>query len=230
MSGKIPKEKLIDYFYGELGEEERLEIARLLETNKECRKFLEELELTSGFMQKWDVPEQKMNFVFVQEKVSLLDRIRETLPSFGFLKKRPVASFGYAFAGIFLLLSFTNFSVSYDSGGFSLSASVFGTEQSQDTVESEAATQQLIQQQQRVMLEMVEQLIRDRENHQQEMFTSALVNLTQTWDQQRKQDLNSVSRYLTQITDQTDKEMSKFSETMFELLTAQGIEIKKDDF
>ena len=83
MKSKISQEKLIDYFYGELPDDERKEIEKMLESNPESRKALEELEMTSKVMQKWDVPEPKMNLVFVREKASLFDRLKETTEARG---------------------------------------------------------------------------------------------------------------------------------------------------
>ncbi|MFC1477760.1 anti-sigma factor family protein, partial [candidate division KSB1 bacterium] len=151
MKCNIKEEYLLDYFYKELPDDKRGEYEKHLETCEECRSALEELTVTSKALQTWDVPDQRMNVVFVSEKTSFLDRVKESLPSFDIFRKRPVKSFAYAFAFVFLLISFTNFSVSYDGAerSFSLSAGIFDA--SRQNPDYELVTQQLVQTQSQIL-------------------------------------------------------------------------------
>ncbi|MCP4727431.1 MAG: zf-HC2 domain-containing protein, partial [bacterium] len=129
MKCNIPIEKLMDYFYGELENEDLRDFENHMKTCADCKEELEKLELPSKALHKWEMPESRMNVVFMAEKETLTDRIKQFLPSFEWLKVKPVMKFGYGLAALFLFLSITNFQFTYNSetGDFSMATSLFSS-------------------------------------------------------------------------------------------------------
>jgi len=228
MKCNIGESKLLDYYYKELSGAERAEYEKHLESCAACREALDELQVTSKALHTWDVPDPQMNIVFVSEKASLLDRIKESLTSFDFIKRHPALSFGYAMAALFLILSAANFNASYnrETGTFSISTSLFGQSEQEQSVNYELVTQQILQSQQN-MLEMVDQVIRERETNQQELFSSALISLTSNWQRQRDYDLENLSKYMYQLQESTDQGINNTRSMILEFARTAGIEIKK---
>jgi len=226
---------LLDYFYNELPEEEHAGYEQHLESCPDCREALEELKLTSQALGTWEVPDPKLNMVFVTERHSLIDRIRELLPSAEIFKKRPFASFAYGFAALFLLLSFTNFELSYDrsEGAFSVSTSIFGKDDAGTDAGYEVMNRQLMQTQSQI-LDLVREVINEREERQHEQ-TLRIINQTvremaSTWEIQRERDLRDMGMTLNVLRDMADENNQYINNNrsmLMDVATTVGVELKK---
>lgn len=76
--------KLIDYAFGEAGEEIKKEVETHLQECSDCRTALSELKSTREIMHKWEEPEAPVRWIFAPQNVNRLHRIPEwlRLPSF----------------------------------------------------------------------------------------------------------------------------------------------------
>lgn len=223
---------LLDYFYNELDENDCREFEKHLETCADCSGELEEMRLTSKAMGTWEVPEQKINMVFVSEKLSIIDRIKEMLPSFDLLRKRPAMSFMYGLAGVFLMLSVANFEVSYDSdsGSFNMATSMFGKKaEKEDASEYELANRQLMETQSQ-MIELVNQMMSERETRQQEYTYDLVSDVVRELENRRENDLKEFGLNLVRIsemTDQNNRYINANRSMLVDLASTAGVEIKR---
>ncbi|MFC1556406.1 anti-sigma factor family protein [candidate division KSB1 bacterium] len=235
MKCNLTEEKLLDYFYDELTGKDREEFEKHMETCPVCAEELKALQLTSRTMQTWEVPERKMNIIFVAEKGSLKERIKDAPDVvIRFLAQKPVKSFVFSVAAVFLLLSFTNFNARYDgeSGSISLSSSVFGILQEEPDI-NEAMTQQIIQTQNQI-LELVNQIIIEYDQTRQEQTYSLVGQLLHEYNQsaqyQRVQDLQTMGLTLMQLQELTNQNYQTINNTraiVYDVAQTAGIEIKR---
>ncbi len=222
MKCNIPIEKLMDYFYGELENEELRDFENHLKTCAECKEELERLEIPSKALQKWEMPESRMNVVFMTEKESFLDRIKQYVPSFEWLRVKPVMKFGYGLAAIFLILSVTNFQFSYNSetGDFTLATSLFsssGDAQPVEQISNDVLTQQILESQNRV-LDMVTQVLSEREQNQNEEFTNALYEWAKNIENERAKELQDFGQQVISVIDPLAQDLNKTKQNVNELI------------
>ncbi|MFC1492407.1 anti-sigma factor family protein [candidate division KSB1 bacterium] len=229
MKCNIPIEQLMDYFYGELENEELRDFENHLKTCADCKEELEKLELPSKALHKWEIPESRMNVVFMAEKESLTDRIRQLLPSFDWLKVKPAMKFAYGLAAVFLFLSITNFQFSYNSetGDLTFATSLFGSSEStppSGQIPNDLLTQQILESQNRV-LDMVTQVLSEREQNQNEQFSLALYELAKTIENQRAQELQQFGQQFINVLDPLQQDLTNTKNNVTELI--KTVDLKK---
>jgi hypothetical protein len=218
----------LDYFYEELEGNERNAFEEHLSNCAECKEALDGLNLTSKAMQTWKTPDANLNMVFVSQKVSFIERIKEILPDFSVFKKRPVVSFAYGLAGVFLLFSITNFEASYnpETGSVSFSAGVFGNQNVEPESNNELVLQQLMRSQEQV-LELVDQIITERQTSQAEQFNTMMASFTNNFQEQREYDMKFVDISLSQMQERTGENLFDARNEIMDLIKEAGVEIKR---
>jgi len=231
MKCNIPIEKLMDYFYGELENEALRDFENHMKTCADCKEELEKLEIPSKALHKWEMPESRMNVVFMAEKETLTDRIKQFLPSFEWLKVKPVMKFGYGLAALFLFLSITNFQFSYNSatGDFSMATSLFGSSETAQPVEqisNDVLTQQILESQNRV-LDMVIQVLSEREQNQNEQISLAMYELAKTIGNQRAMELQDFGQQFINVLDPLQEDLKNTKNNVIELIKTADLKKKQ---
>ncbi|MFC1564594.1 hypothetical protein ACFL6G_06625 [candidate division KSB1 bacterium] len=168
-----------------------------------------------------------MNVVFMTEKESLIDKIKQFLPSFEWFKVKPVMKLGYGLAAVFLFLSVTNFQFSYnpDTGDFKFATSLFGSSADsvpETQITNDLLTQQLIESQNKVF-DMVTQVLSVRENNQNEQIRLAFYDLMQNIENQRNRDIQEFGQtVLTNFLDPQQQKVNDLDNKLAELIKTIG--------
>ena len=198
------KSELLDYYYDELNDEERKRFKQHIKSCNDCEAAIKELELTSASLKKWEIPDPKLNMVFVVERASWTEKVKELFKPFAALKLHPLKSVGYGFASVLLLFSFVNFEANYnsDTGSIGVSTSMFGN--NDRSADYNYLLEQLILSQNQVELLLQERLA-EQELRQREEFNGLLTVIMQDLENKRQQDLENVGFTLQSMYDFTDK-------------------------
>ncbi len=209
MRCNTPKELLIDYFYGELEDAELRDFENHLKSCNECVKELEEIKFPSKALHEWDIPEPNMNVVFLTEQETFGNKVKNLFPSFGTGKMGAIAKIGYGIAAVILFMAITNFEFSYNNqtGDFSVATSLFGKDdQQQPQINNDVLTQQLLQSQSQV-LEVMTQVLSERDRSQDEKIKNAFYELAQTINSQRAQERSDFGLQLQSMFTHFDTEL-----------------------
>lgn len=228
------KEDIFDYFYDEMSKKEKAAFKRHLTKCENCRKAIEDIEITSKALQSWKVPEPDIQFVFAKEKSTWFERIKGLLPSFELLRRRPVVTFMGCFAAVFLIFSFANFKASYnaDTGAIMISTSLFGIPEDQFYLE---LVDEYVNEQMNAFLnvfeqrnfEMIDAMFAENENYQQEQIYDLMTSLDRDWQLQRQADMEHVGSSLQTLHDingeQLDNTIAFFAD-LFQYASIREIE------
>ena len=209
--------EIVDYYYDELSPEEKTAIDTHLAKCADCRKLLDDLRATSRALHAWKMPEQGVNFIFAQDKSTFFDRIKDLLPSFALLRRRPAITFFGAVAVAFLLLSFGNFRIMYnaDTGTIVAATSVFGIPEEQFNyvlvIEQLGAVQKR-------NLEIMNRMLAEYEKYQRDQMYNLAMNISQDWQNQREMDLAIFGSSLRSISESTGEELNNTLALVLDLL------------
>ena len=223
------KSELLDYYYDELNDEDRKRFEQHIKSCNDCEAAFKELELTSASLKKWEVPDPKLNMIFVVERASWTEKVKELFKPLAALKLHPLKSIGYGFASVLLLFSFVNFEANYnnDTGSIGVSTSIFGNKDR--STDYNYLLEQLIQSQNQVEILLQERLA-EQELRQREEFNGLLTAIMQDLEYKRLQDLENVGFTLQSMYDFTDRRFEDTRNIMYnDILAAIRIdtEIKK---
>ena len=192
MSCSVSKEELIAYLYDELEEEKSGVFKQHIRTCPDCRKEIASLTKERDILKKWQIKVPEMEFIFVEEKQSLLSRFKEY-----FLSKplRPV-KIGYVLAGGFafmlFFLSLLNLEFNYDESGISMSMGIFEKKHSIDVGFIEALSQN-----QQETINMILQIVAASEMNMKQERNIILTQLIEDFKIQRKADMQYIGQNFT---------------------------------
>ncbi|MCP4726855.1 MAG: hypothetical protein GY863_17580, partial [bacterium] len=166
------------------------------------------------------------------EKETLTDRIKQFLPSFEWLKVKPAMKFGYGLAALFLFLSITNFQFTYNSetGDFSMATSLFGSSETvqpvAEQISNDVLTQQILESQNRV-LDMVTQVLSEREQNQNEQISLAMYELAKTIENQRARELQDFGQQFINVLDPLQEDLKNTKNNVTELIKTADLKKKQ---
>ncbi|MFC1513407.1 anti-sigma factor family protein [candidate division KSB1 bacterium] len=221
------KEYIIDFFYDEIPEEERINFESHLKECKKCREELAELKKTSKAMKMWKIPEPNMNLEFTSERGTFFDKIKDLAGLFSTFIKKPAYVFTVSLMAVFLVLSFSNFKASYnpDTGSFSISTSIFGS--SSDPVNEGVINQQLEIIQQK-LLERLNLILTDYDNFNRDRTERIVMNAMNELQIQRERDFATFGSSLVSLQETTGEKFDNTLAFVLGLMEQSGaIEIKK---
>jgi len=184
---------LMDFFYEEISEKEKTILQQHLQDCAICRQEFQTLKETSSILKKWENVNPDMNFVFVTEKNTIWQKLKEI---FSFPPKKVAYGFVFGFVSILLLLAVMNTEIKYENGNFSLRMSIFPTksEPQRDKLDEDLITQLQTQN-----IQLMNHLIQQSERRQQEQFLSTLARLSRDMETRRINDLQLVGVGLDEI-------------------------------
>lgn len=234
MKCDMKQSELLDYYYDELNNENRKQFELHLAKCDECETALNELKLTSAALKKWEVPDPKLNMVFVAEKVDWTEKVKDIFHSVFPSNLHPAKSVAYGFAAVFMLFSFTNFEASYDSetGSFGISTSIFG--KSGSNANEELLLEQLQSTQQRFIDVLIQERLEEESVRQRDeisQMVSALMQELDDRDYRFRDDLNRVGIGLQTLYEVNDRRFEDVKDLVYQdiLLALQTEEIKKEN-
>ena len=202
MSCSINKEDLIAFIYNELDENKTKILKQHIKTCRECKKESDLLIHERNILKKWKVESPKMEFVFVEEKQSIISKIKEY---FRPQSLKPIR-IGYILAGVaaavMIVLSLVNFEFNYDDSGVTISTGIFGKGK-EDKVENEFL-EKLMQNQQETINLILHVVAASEERIKQERDI-ILAQLVQEIQRQRESDMlfveENIERFSTVTAD-----------------------------
>ena len=188
MKCKDIKILMMDFLYDEILDKDKQLLTEHLTTCKECSTELQTLQKTSKILNHCESLEPNLNFVFVSDKKTIWNSIKEKIT---FSPKKIGYSFALGFAVVLLLMSLINMEFSYTQGDFSIKMSLLP----RDTVapDNNIADQQkfaanLNQQD----LQLMNTLIQRSEERQRKQLISTLAQFSRDFENRRNADLQMV--------------------------------------
>ena len=223
--------EMLDYYYDELNEASRKQFELHLAKCEECETALEELKLTSATLRKWEVPDPKLNMVFVAEKADWTEKVKDIFHAIFPEKLHPAKSVAYGFAAVFIMFSFTNFEANYDAdtGSFGISTSVFGKK-------TGGANEELLLEQLQLSQNLIDVIVQNRLDEQDmrqrddfNQLVSAIIMEMDNRDYLVRQDLERVGYSLQAFYEVNDRRFEDVKDLVFQdvMLALQTVEIKK---
>ncbi|MFC1563115.1 anti-sigma factor family protein [candidate division KSB1 bacterium] len=213
MSCTIKKEDLVAFFYNELDKENTEMLKEHIKVCSECREEIASFTKERNILKEWRVDVPKMEFAFIEEKRSLITKIKELL------KLRPIKAIriGYSFGGILalvlIILSLINFEFNYDESGISLSMSLFGRG---ETVEREYI--QSLMESQQESIGLVFQVIAENDEKlkaERDIIISQLIREVQ---EQREADMQLIEQNISRFSTITAEKFKQNDELIGRLV------------
>ena len=218
------KEMFMDLIYDEISDEDKAVVEKHLEECAACKKELMELSNTSQVLQKWEIPEPKMNLVFVKERISILDKVKEwfKLPELSYRK------FGFAFAGTFacvlVILSLVNFELSKTNEGFSVKMGLW--DKGKSGVEDQTLFQEMARTQQET-IQLITKIMEDKEAAQKREYQMTMAELARVLENRRNLQLNDLkSAVIESYTDNSTK-IERQNEVIDAIIKLAGLKVEK---
>jgi len=223
MKHKYSKEEIMSYLYDEMDKKERGAFEKYLNQSPELQKELAELKGMSVFLQKWEITDPKMNLVFVKDKVSIAEKIKNMF-------RIPNLSGGkLAVAGalaILFIISILNINIQYSDHRLKMSIGIFND----DNIDY-ATLEKLLNEKQAETLNMTARLIKESENSTKEDIQRYIDNVFIQIESQRQRDLRMVERaflnyddYTTTRLYQTNRTLENFINTVSRPLQLENIQ------
>jgi len=184
MKCDLSKELLISFIYNEVNDTERKKVEAHLAECAACRNEVEALSATSATLEEW--PDEPVPFRLRFESTTQIGFWQAAGQFFNSLS--PTARNTSLAAGILtvclLILSLSNFNVSYNSNGFSAGFHLLpGSEAQINSLPSDYASFR------QATLDSVAQMIKASEKRQREDRNRKLTNFARAYENQRNKDL-----------------------------------------
>lgn len=210
---------LIDMLYDEISEEDKKSVQAHLIHCKKCREEFSSLKSTSNILQTWEEVDPQFKLVLVTETESWVNRLKEF---FGKIIPRPVLGlrkFGYALAGVFLVLAIANTEVSYQNGNFRVRVALFSSkQQAAPAALTTAQTEALIKKIQQENYYLTKSLIAQSEARLRNEWAASLTTLNKTYEQQRLKDLQLIGSGMVNLEKNTFQRIKNTNNSINELL------------
>jgi hypothetical protein len=193
----MSKETLVDYAYNELEEKARAEFETHLTGCPSCKSELSALRSTSELLQGWEDESSGLHLKFVQPSLP----ISHTLAAVWSKMRKPVFGIAVGLTAILVFFSLSNFEANYSDNGFSVRMSLFGNDRTpaeqsgpETDLLAHPVSQREFQKWQFHSYQLMNDLLLDSEKRQQAQLASALTQLANEMDRQRREDLQLVGK------------------------------------
>ncbi len=199
---------IMDFLYDEISEEDRKIVEAHLSQCETCQREFETLKNTSRILQKWEDIEPDFNLVMMTEKTTRFEKIKKAWASFWPSPRKLVYGFGLGFAAVFLLMAIANTSITYHSGEFSISMSLFS--QPQETKTSQVMpSKEWVEEFQKQNYYLMNSLIQESEARQKSEWNQTLAQFNQNMERQRYNDLQVLGAGLNNIEKSTYQQIKR---------------------
>ncbi|RKY89236.1 hypothetical protein DRQ09_01730 [candidate division KSB1 bacterium] len=218
------KEKLIDLVYDEVSAEEKKKLKAHLRRCKNCKKEYMELVNTSKVLRKWKAPEPSFNFIFIKERISVINRLKEWFRVPGFNFKKFGIAFGGIAVGLLIILSLVNFEVNKTENGLSISMGIF--KKSKSTIDERALLQQITKVQQET-IHLFTRIMEERELAQRRDYQLMLAEIVRTLENKQKLELSQLESALIESYTDNSVKIERTNEVLKSLISTANFRIEK---
>ena len=214
---------LVSLLYGELQPDEEEKIKTHIESCASCRKAYQELESTTGILEKWEDEKPKLSLVFVNEPVSRWKTWLEKLNSLSWARRFALGVPAFA-ALVLVFLAVLNFRISHREGEWSIA---FGLIPPRPPSNQEQVFAAALDQQQQETLMLISKLIEESEYRQRRETALTLAQFAQDLERQRQQDLRVVGQSLVGIQRTTEGRFQQTSSVLSDLIRLTSYKLEK---
>ena len=215
MSCPINKKDLVAFIYDELDENKTKILKQHIKTCPECAKEISAFKREKNILKKWRVSIPKMEFVFGEEKQSIISKIKEYIRPYTLKPVRIGYVLAGALASLLIILSIINFEFSYDDSGISMSMGVLGKGK-EDRVENEFL-EKLMQNQQET-INLILQVVSASEERIKQERDIMLAQLIQEIQSQREEDMLFVEQNIERFSSATAEKFRENDELIGRLV------------
>ena len=199
---------IIDFLYEEISEKDRKIVEAHLSQCETCQQELDSLKNTSQLLQKWEDIEPDFNFVMMTEKSTIFEQFKKAWASFWPSPKKLAYGFAFGFVAVFFLMAIANTKISYKSGEFNISMSLFSQPQEQSTQEA-VPTKEWVEEFQKQNYYLMNSLIQQSEARQKTEWSNTLAQFNQNLERQRYNDLQVLGAGLDNIEKTTFQQIKR---------------------
>lgn len=213
------KEKLLEYFYAEVSDDEKSQIESHVAECPACQTELAQLGQTAGVLRRWPDEEPNLNIHFVQQKSSpwnWASSIRQ--------KSWPKFAFGFAagLATVLVILSLVNFDASYSDGNINVKFNLFRNMPPPPPTDplDRAVTRREFNAWQQTSYELMQSMIDNAGSQQRYEQRLLLSQFARDLDLKRQQDLQRVGQGLEVLQLVNDDKFRRTSAALQKLMYA----------
>jgi len=209
MNEQEARNRLMDYLYNEMDENEKTEFEQFLESSPELQKELKEMQATRNLLDEVPVetPSHKLLYLPENEK----DKARFTGTAKTLLASAAV------FLLAVLLFAFSNIQFGYTEAGFYLT---MGQQPAVEEALSEDAVIGLMNQIREENAMLMAAMLEQSREQQNEQLEQVLIQLTNYYDLRREQDLYLIAEGLAQLEEETTYRIFQTNEALSEVIYA----------
>lgn len=212
---------LMDYIYGELGEEQSRELELFLETDNELRQEFEELTQTRSMLQHLPVqnPAEQLVIMEPDKKTSSTSESWWNKVSSLLIPQSRFGKTGFAMATFvflfFVMGAFTDMNISAGDDGFTMT---FGELPPVQTGYTAAQVEMIINQVQQENAEMINEYVLAAQEQQDAQFEQTLATFAQYLDNRRESDLELFNYSLTSLEETTYDRFRQTDQVLGEII------------
>lgn len=206
---------IMDFLYEEISEEDRKIVEAHISHCEACQQELDTFKNTSQILQKWEDIEPDFNLVMMTEKSTRFEQLKKAWASFWPSPKKLAYGFGFGFVAFFFLMAIANTRISYQSGDFSISMSLFSQPQEQ-TTQQFVPTKEWTEEFQKQNYYMMNSMIQQSEARQKTEWNSTLAQFNQDLERQRYNDLQVMGAGLNNIEKTTYQQIQQTENSLNE--------------
>ncbi|MFZ5519524.1 MAG: anti-sigma factor family protein [Candidatus Zhuqueibacterota bacterium] len=197
---------MLDFLYEEISDEDRKIVEAHLSHCDACRQEMDMLKSTSHILQKWEDIEPDFNVTLNPRTSTWFENFRKGWASFWPSPKKLAYGFAFGFATVFLLMAIANTKISYKSGEFSISMSLFSQPQ-QQPAQAAVPSKEWVEEFQKQNYYLVNSLIQQSEARQKTEWNTTLAQFNQNLEQRRYNDLQILGAGLDNIEKTTSQKI-----------------------
>ena len=214
---------LVSLLYGELQPDEEEKVKKHIESCTSCRNVYQELESTTGILERWEDEKPKLSLVFVNEPVSRWKAWIEKLNSLSWAHRFALGVPAFA-ALVLVFLSVLNFRMNVRDGEWHVAVGLIPTQPPSNQEQIVAAA---LDQQQKETLMLISKLIEDSEYRQRRETALTLAQFAQDLERQRQQDLKVVGQSLVGIQRSTEGRFQQTSSVLSDLIRLTSYKLER---
>lgn len=232
MKCDLSKEKLVGYFYQDLPEDDKKDVAIHLKKCAACKKELQEFSKTAELLKTWPDEEPNLNLKFIHEKASFWSWLKPDW-SVGLGWQKIAVGFVAGLALALIILSALNFEASYSNGDFSVKLSLLPRSDKQaEPPEDPLAvpvTRREFNSWKQDSYQLIQKMIRDTETRNRQDYQLALREFARDVDYQRRQDLWWVGRGFQMVHSVNENKIRQTNEVLEHLIQTAKYQIPQWD-
>ena len=214
---------LVSLLYGELQPDEEEKVKKHIESCTACRNVYQELESTTGILERWEDEKPKLGLVFVNEPVSRWKAWREKLNSLSWTRRLALGVPAFAVL-VLVFLAVLNFRMNVRDGEWHVAVGLIPTRPPSNQEQIVAAA---LDQQQKETLMLISKLIEDSEYRQRRETALTLAQFAQDLERQRQQDLKVVGQSLVGIQRSTEGRFQQTSSVLSDLIRLTSYKLER---